>query len=76
MSLINQNVINLLEGETYSNNAMKAYSAINEQSNEAAAEQLSNGFTPENTENPDDEAVAQFIAQSAKDHVKDSCGIA
>ncbi len=75
MSLINQNVINLLEGETYSNNAMKAYSAINGQSYNDAAEQLSNGFVPENTANPDDEAVAQFIAQSAKDHVKDACGI-
>lgn len=75
MSLINENVINLLEGEMYSNNAMKAYAAINEQTYAAAAEQLSNGFVPENTANPDDEAVAQFIAQSAKDHVKDACGI-
>jgi len=75
MSLINPNVLNLLAGETYSNNAMKAYAAINDQTFEAAAESLSNGFVPENTSNPDDEAVSQFIAQSAKDHVKDACGI-
>jgi len=76
MSLINENVLSLLQGETYSNNAMKGYAAINGQSYNDAAESLSNGFVPENVANPDDEAVAQFIAQSAKDHVKDACGIA
>ena len=75
MSLINKNVLDLVAGDSYGVNAMKAYCAINEQSNEAAAEQLSQGFVAENTENPDDEAVAQFIAASAKAHVKDACGI-
>jgi len=55
---------------------MKGYAAINGQSYNDAAESLSNGFVPENVANPDDEAVSQFIAQSAKDHVKDACGIA
>ena len=75
MSLINQNVLNLLEGSSVSSNAMKAYAAINGQTVADAADSLSNGFTSENTENPDDEAIANFIAQSAKDHVKDACGI-